>query len=608
MMDMENGLEEELESIKNEASWIREENRSKFITIYWIYIFTRLIISLILQCIYLILKKQSVVQENSQAREVELGNNLKLVQNLMIFFGQIHRADGTTGVLFYSLSISVILTFNLIKIVSGGKIFNVLSGNRMMLFLAKPELEGRIVRRKIGIILDKMIYSNKNFTDRFVKYVIKIEGDEKENRHPLYGASGTNQNPVRNSFRDIEMLGSQQENSHSEIFNDLAAQLEITEGLLKQRQHLIKLKEYPANIWPPTRNTAWFYKLRNLGALLYIHFSIYVWIFGQIWLSISFYLGYQTVKDSNEFGQENRQYSLKERLLCAEYHFLTYMLMFSFMPTFLTYTINLFYQVAHLKELWPRMNSIYGRVTQCESWLYHSNQNLNNDFKFFKQIKSDLKFECDKKAIELYINYQIFRDEIRLAVRVGSTASNQIVSFLIISLLPNLAFFKYAPESHIPTLLLVGLSIVMSANIPFLICASSNTSCNRFAKGAWSLLAFANGHNFYLYQLAMDRTNMGIYRKNHDQYKLSLQYLENQPMKQAPDYGYISESFISPHTMLLWRRLVENHQTVTNDFVCKLFGVFKINYSGILKFNHWLVWVALISALQTYQKSSSDLF
>lgn len=97
----------------------------------------------------------------------------------------------------------------------------------------------------------------------------------------------------------------------------------------------------------------------------------------------------------------------------------------------------------------------------------------NNDdsSKLFGIARKDLRFECDRKVLELYVNYQIFRDEIRSAVKIANIAANQIVSFLIISLLPSLAFFGYAPKAHIPTLLFVGLSIVMSANIPFLVCA-----------------------------------------------------------------------------------------------------------------------------------------
>lgn len=642
MNSRKKSLEDSFRNIERKQNWIREENRSKFMTFYWVYVFTRLVINQTLQCVYLILQRSSIKRDNNSERTSD--ENLKLVRKLMIFVGQIHRADGTSGVFFYAVTISIVFIFNLLGIVSNGKIFDVLTSNRMLLFLAEPEKEREIVIEHLKIRLDQAINSNQNFVEQFFRSLIanqsfvqkgkKIKicdgGIERRRHSTIESASSLSlrdqiyykkflPNAYEFSMKNLNVLinnkkfSNNNDNGQPTIdFDKLVAGVKLIEALHRQRQHLIELKSNTYSVWPPTRTIDWFHTFQKLGTYAYVHSSILAWFSGQIMAMISFYMGYQTIVDSTVFEPEYRRYTLNERLLCAEYHFFTYMFMFSFIPTFCTYLMTLFYQLWHLKLLWPRMNSIYRRVKYCELWQYNSYRGLNDNFNSIEETRKDLQFECDKKVIELYINYQIFRDEIRLALKIGNTASNQIVSFIIITLVPVLAFFRYVPENHLTTLILIGLAVVMSANIPFLFCSYLTASCNKFARSAWSLVAFAEGHNHRLYEYWKQNysrrpfTNRSVLKKNHN-HDENRSYLilensyqgeeEDDGIDKIPDYRYYSKSFISPHSVLLWRRLVEHHQTVSDDFVCKLFGMFKIDYTGVLKFNHWLVWVSILTAL-----------
>lgn len=641
-MDRENNLKDKQRNIERKENRIREENRSKFMTIYWVYVFTRLMMNQILQCIYLILQRSSIKRNNNN--ETTSDENLKFVQKLMIFVGQIHRADGTTGVFFYAVTISIVFIFNLLGIMSNGKIFDVLTSNRMLLFLAEPEKEREIVIENLKIRLDQVINSNQNFVRQFFRTLIANQSVVKGGKTIKFsGGCGTERkqhsatglskiisskdhiyykrflpNTCEFSLENISILINDQKfnnnNKQTTIdFDRLIALVKLIEALHRQRQYLIKLKSNTSIIWPPTRTIDWFYTLQKFGTHAYVHSSICTWFSGQIMAMTSFYMGYQTIVNSTAFEPEYRSYTLNERFLCAEYHFFTYMFMFSFIPTFCTYSMTLIYQLSHLKLLWPRMSSIYKRVEYCELWQYNSYRSLDDNFNSIEQTRKDLQFECDKKVIELYINYQIFRDENRLAIKIANTASNQIVSFIMLTLLPVLAFFRYVPGNHLTTLILIGLAVVMSANIPFLLCSYLTASCNKFAKSAWSLVAFAEGHNYRLYDHSKNYSRRlltgSLPKKNHHRIDRNYSYLigensyggkegeDDDDFGRIPDYEYYSKSFISPHSVFLWRRLIEHHQTVSEDFVCKLFGIFRIDYTGVLKFNHWLVWVSILTAL-----------
>lgn len=632
-----------MNSIKQEAvfagqtSWNKDGGRRrKLMMIYWIYNLVRMILNLILQCTYLNFKRLGEQVEN-----LEVASNVKWIENLMVKIGHIHRADAATGIFFYAIYFSNVLTFRVARSLFDRRIIKTFSRNEVISFLLKAGNDNKILTERLNDCLDQMIYSNENFTEKIVNRVLIDENSDldlsellidkgfilnAQNKvvphsqvnynfrisHSINGITGNSFYSSKSSelkLFNIEEEGEEKEESTE--FEMISAEAELIEALRKQREFLIKLKINIDKVWPAYRNIHLIMRLKRIGSLTYITYGFVGWFSGQLSTIAGFNMAYSSLATSS-FKPEYRRFNLMDRITCAECHIFTYFIIFSYISDFCIYLVSMLYHLQQLRRLWSKTNQFYGNLNRCEIWQKRNNNNNQylerNDFILNEQIRRDLKFECDKSLIELYIDYYVFRQGAKSVVKISETATNQIVAFVVIAMIPLLAYLNYIPKFQKPSLITIALLVVMFCNPPFLLCAFFDSACNRFAKNVWSILAFIAEHNHHLYQFSKtSKSSTSIFRKNINfndkseiNHKVSgggLSYLlmEQGIKKRVPDYVYYSKSYITPHSMILWHGLVKNHQAVSEGFVSKLYGSFKIDYGGVLRFNHWLVWAWLVT-------------
>lgn len=620
-------LKTQSEILYGRIGWIKnDDKKNKLMVIYFLYNLVRFTANLILQCVFL--DSQGSIKEQSGNSEVSrrIEARSKWIEDLMISIGQVHRANGATAIFFYSILISNILTYRL-SILLFEDTFDFFTKNEFLLLLAKPIEGKRIFIGRLNNCLDQMIKSNENFTKKIIN---RVSIDETSRPKPASSDSFFDLNSfsrrhilivpcshtsyemkftssidrITGNFGISKKSNSDWDDKESIDFEMLSAEVELIEALHKQHEYLIKLKLNIDNVWPAFRDTDFIDSLKRIGRFAYLIYGVLGWLSGQLITFAASNMAYSSLSSNSKYGQ---RFTFLDRLQCAEYQIFAYFVMFAFIPDFCVYLTTNIYLFLQLKRLQYKTNQFYGEIKRCEDWQQASNnQCLKEDgFISHEQTKRDLKFECDKSLIELYMNYSVFRKEVYSAVRTLGKPANQILVFVAIAILPVLAYFKYIPKAHRSSIVTVVLLNTMIINIPFLLSAFFNSACDRFVKHSWSIVAFLAGHNYELYLSSRRRVSTNILKKRNNDDSSGF-YHSNISLRRGiymiPDYVYHSKSFITPHTAILWHSLIGSHKAVSDGFVSKIFGHFKINHGGVLRFNHYVVWISLVIILN--QKSS----
>lgn len=590
-------------------------------------------ISLTLQCTYVNLKTTTDMKAFNLDRNV----TIMQVQNIMLSVGQIYRLAGTPGISYYSSICFVPITYYFIKMVFDGKVFNYFNNNTLISYLIEPDLENERISKQIEICLHKVINSNINFTrsitnnendklnrsDHFnqVNYLSKKShiSENNENFYRLQEQTLAEGAPtsieIDNLKHRVKSISAAEDkilanykNDMYQVYerkdfksNDWIARSTLLNSLAKQLSYLTVLSVFKSRVWPINRNSIWAENIKRFWLNSYIILSVIFWLAGQI---LIYFINYTSLKpmllsDNSSSGDNFYHISILDRLSCAESHIHAYFILEWMVIPITIIIIGIKDQMEHLLSLKPKINQVYKRTKGLEKDYYNNGVLIRENFNLLnEQLKNDLLFECDKEAIELYISYQIFREDVQALFEVAKQIINQGVSQGGLILTPLLLFYRGIPDHLVVIFSIAVLSVVIMLNGLFCISAALHTASRQVSKSAWSFVAFAEGHICYRYALLSKQ--LSILKNVHTNYNETVgfknfQVIPKNSNKMEVDCEYYYNSSISPHTILLWRRLVKNNEFLDDKLVCKLYGIFQINYSMILRFNYWLISLALFS-------------
>lgn len=368
--------------------------------------------------------------------------------------------------------------------------------------------------------------------------------------------------------------------------DDWHGRLNLAIALSKQIDQLYNLISDKEKIWPPNRNLSWALKMREILTGLYIKLNISMWISTMIFCTAVDNFAIRSLAKS-KFGDENyRKVNFQDRIWCADHHFYVYVSAELFYVVFPLIITSILDQVVFLKSFEPKLYNISMRLERLYQWFNNIDASVRQNFHLTEQTKKDLQAECDKEAIELYVSYQLFRDEIKSAIAVVETAAHQIVIAIALTVLPTLAFYKDLPKAESTVLFSLIIMFVLMVDGSLALCAALHAACCRVAKLAWTVVALFEWYNYNQYLLS---------KKFSSKFRLNEKHIgrgglfSDTKSKPIIDFEFYSHGFVTPHTMLLWRKLVTDYDIVTDDFVCKLYGNFRLNWIGILKLNYWLI-------------------
>lgn len=567
---------------------------------------------LILQCLYLILLQSS----DGEASKTNCFT-IDQVQELMRSFGSLFRAIKTAGIFYNSLFILNMSCYYLTRILPAGHSFDYITGNRLFLFFSEPKSEEKRMKERIDKCLHQIINSNINFMraitgesvasklneETFQDYELQTEiysqryiSDILGPLSPPNGASGLRLESI--SAEEDELMNCK---NHSPFCaceieqkpfgcNDWVARSVLVYSLNQQLKHLTKLTLNKCRVWPPNRNQIYANEIKSYWLKFYLISTVMFWLGGQVFTSLAIYLSREALKDGSR-DEKYQRFTLLDRCHCIEYHIFTFFsLEWFFVPITILLT-GIKDQMSFLRSLKPKLQQICSRIRRLENFQNNGSQSIKSDFKLVDEIRRDMQFECDKEAIELYIGYYLCRDEVGALIETVQKVMNRSVFYMTFSLLPMLAFFSEIPLDHLSIFVVTIFAILGMINLGFYMCAMLNASCCRVAKLPWSLVAFSEGHTsdryefFRKHSLRHKQSNFGYANSS----PLINEITESHNSRLELDFEYYSHSAIHPHTILLWRRLIENVDLFNDRLVCKLYGVFNINFAAILRFNYLLL-------------------
>lgn len=602
---------------------------NKFIFLYCVLFTARTLINFILQCTYISVKSSP---DDIKTFDHDKNATLLRIEDLMVKFGQVYRAAGTPGLFYYSAYLSALIFYYFPKIISNATVFDYINDNSLISYLTGPILENRRISQRIDSCLNQIINSNINFMRSINEQGIlrtfykDIQGNQNNKPygidllekiyHPqeavpetLLPNRGVN---LRRKAKTISAAGDKlllnYKNSlayEKQKFNyDRRIAKSTLENSLKQQlSYLTTLGAYKWKIWPPNRRPIWARNIKQSWLKLYHTMTICCWFVGQLSLTYANRSSSELLI-GNSGDRDVKSLTIFDRLLYTETHIFVFFLTDWVATPVTVLIVCVLDQLKYLSSLKPKISKIYERTRRLErDYFGHKNFKLN------EQLRKDLQLECDKEAIELYISYHICREDTHSTIEVAQQVMNQCLTNVAVSLIPMLVFYKEIPEEIFSGFQIILLTFMLTLNGSFCICASLHADCSKVAALAWNFVAFAEGHNCDMY--ISSRQNYSILKKALDTSMdsfVSGDIGTYGPNEIEVDCEYYSGSSINPHTVLLWRRLVKNHEFLRDKLVCKLYGKFKIDYNGILKFNFWFISFVLLSIAKTGNNDQFAMF
>lgn len=159
-------------------------------------------------------------------------------------------------------------------------------------------------------------------------------------------------------------------------------------------------------------------------------------------------------------------------------------------------------------------------------------------------------------AIDVYIIVQLFANNIHSFYAHARGFIWSLMVFVLCVLLPTVILWDHTDPSHLTLLTATMFVLLFSLNGAFLACSIFSSSCMRLSRMVWPLI----GNSVYHTYLRGDR----------------------------PLEGSI-KSFMSQHTLLLWRRFMQDKDRLIERFTCTLYESLRLDHRSVIRLNVWLV-------------------
>lgn len=194
-------------------------------------------------------------------------------------------------------------------------------------------------------------------------------------------------------------------------------------------------------------------------------------------------------------------------------------------------------------------------------------------------IAPNIKFECDREAIRIYIQFKCFAQNLRPLLGSISYMADLSVVFVALFMLAGLLVYRFAKAAELPYIGASTLIIVITIDLAFFLIVSLSTACARTDRLIWSLLANA--------QVAPQTSGVTESQTPSDAANLAT--------------GGHGLALLSSHSMLLWRRLVLDESQFSRKFCCLLFNSYYIDNLSVLRLNIYAA--SLVMLYVTYSQS-----
>lgn len=610
-----------------------------FIQIFALIVTTKYFIFFILEFIYLKLRKKYEHQEVEISRlsgqipndlmieTIYLQDQILFMRHFMSRIGMFARETDILSITLYVSCSAAGLCFFIIGSVFFKQWLNSqLRSCNLILYLIEPELEYQRIETRIGECLKRISESNSNYTNLRFNNLNQDDDNQIKSSDDL-SLEFLHKNLIRKTQNLPFKLYSINSDQQKRV---------IKQDLDNQLVHLKHLTQNKMLFWPPNRNKDWIIELRQFYIKLQTCFNLGTWFQSLI---TGLYLPYFELKaieeinsksanQNNEFSSEHL--NLVERLTIVEYFVFVYfainwyikplsllIVMFKDHSKYLSHISVEFDLLEEQLEKFQQHKSEIKKKQQkqCFPELVHEkyeyktirpNTGSDRQLVLSEELEQHLRFNCDKQAIKTYINFNLFQNECKCSLKLTRRIIEQRVCFILCGVFPTLLFVDNLKYEHLATFSIVSLLILSSIDMAFCICALMHSSSMKACNRAWSVLANSTATDppstcLFSEDVMPCASKVTIRQRAPMNFRRLFKLNQDQPFRnnneedvEEKDEEEVACS-LTPHTQILWQRLLENHELLSSNFLVKIFGSIRLDFNGILKINFWIVSVILLS-------------
>lgn len=515
--------------------------------IFCIYVDCKIAIYLILQIQHVRLQSRlqnisASTPQSTVARDLML-EQISEHSHLLRHCGVLFRDLGLASVLGYAAFVSSQLVFCYDSILSRTTLLDRFEKDSFFLIYKNPKLSDAMLRETFDKYLNKMMLLNVN----------KRVTISRSHHLSIFSPRETHQ---------------------------------IVRDMNEQQLHLMKLSKNKLSIWPENRGQEW--KREQT--------SFVTWLTVGLWTS-SYLFGLTAISASGSYASflmilRGERMTFLDKLGFIEMLSVVFMCYDKLIAPPILLLINIRDRRMFLKVIQQQLDQLIAQLKLLERLTHKQSEEQSAQSARFElhQIRS----ECSRRALEMYLRLRAFMDELKSNTRFASMVATHQCLFALILIAFNLPFYSNTNRVEMFIIITVSIFLGLIINISFIICATYQSTCRETIHRAWLLVAHStSAANETLVRNDDIRRTI---RFEHYAYSM-FESTPTNSIHQGWDYFQFNQivgSLINGQTAQLWRLFVWGLPIFQEHFCCKAFGFIELNYSGMLSLNFWFISVVLI--------------
>lgn len=339
----------------------------------------------------------------------------------------------------------------------------------------------------------------------------------------------------------------------------------LVSDLNRQQDHLRQLLIDKSSIWPSNWGAKWRERQAKLALRMYYFFGLSLYSSSAVATMIADEMNYELLRSTNQLPL-NRL----ERLSQAEVLIGVLVVGSPFISAIVVLMTNFHDRALQLSCISGRLKALNRSLFELKSIRQHE-----------AAINTDER-NLEREALEVYLSLRVWLTELRPTIELANMIMNQCLIFVILLLMSTLYFYWNVDPSHMNIMAIIFLTFVAAINFSLMIGAAFEASCKKTIQLIWSLLANLSSAP------RPDRQSESLFQREKSQTRWSGRWSRGMAMT------FVEDSVINPHTIFLWRQLLDDQQCLNSRFNCTIMNMVRLNYESLLRINFWFISVVLI--------------
>lgn len=567
---------------KNVEKGLLIERIIDLVTLVFMFIMlTKYTLFLITQSFYVhLIDKQSRSSDNNAVIEIQA--QIVRIQKLMSNTGSIYRKTGTTGIILYSIIVSSSFTYCAIRLIFNNKIVKEYFSQGLISFIMFPEKEVSRISVKIDEIVDLIILSNLNHATITLESnsLNQIYSKDRE-RFKSNGPSTVQRlKGIESKFQILHSLIekiylnlSRSYNGNDGVVHGEYNQHYQKLAMIRQLDHLISLFYDKSSVWPIIRTPDWTEQLKAIVIKLIIGTRVSYCLFSLVLFQASIDSAFTAIQN-HSLDSEAKHFNQLDRITVVDVIIGGFIIVDEVCSLIVLLIIIIIDQMKQIRFLNKKLASLVIKLNQIV--LAQTN---------YTRMSQESVYQCDIEAIDLYIIFQLYKKDLTLGLKLAQFLISLQVSYVLLIISPVLFYFYHLPaeqNANIAPPVMVILIWLFTLNLPFIFFAKLHVASLICMKRVWSFLATTRAFSKYIIEYDHEMISFVEHTENNRSRKMSLQVKSRNVCP------------VTTHTILLWKRLIENKDNLLENFQVKIVKIIDLDYNGILRMNFWLISMILI--------------